>query len=107
MTDMYAIIDDDVKTETQTAEDIIREIRNKNGKLDLEEEEEGGGGEEEEEEEEDDDDVPIHTVSEALETIRILNCFYKSRAGNSKIVSQIVDIEQHLENRYGQAAEDS
>lgn len=39
MTDMYAIIDDDVKTEAQTAEDIVREIRNKNEKCDPEEEE--------------------------------------------------------------------
>jgi hypothetical protein len=39
-------------------------------------------------------------LSEALEAIRIVNRFYEARAGNSKIVSQIMGIEGHLENQY-------
>jgi hypothetical protein len=40
------------------------------------------------------------SLSEALEAIRIVNRFYEARAGNSKIVSQIMGIEGHLENQY-------
>jgi hypothetical protein len=39
-------------------------------------------------------------VSEALEAIRVVNRFYEARAGSSKIVSQIMGIEGHLENQY-------
>jgi hypothetical protein len=45
-------------------------------------------------------EVPISTVSEALEDIRVVNCSNESRTGNSRIVSQIMDIEEHLENCY-------
>jgi hypothetical protein len=38
--DTHAIIDDDIMTKAQTDKDIVREISNKNGKLDPE----GGGG---------------------------------------------------------------
>jgi hypothetical protein len=63
------------------------EVRHKNGKLDPEEEEEKV-------------EVPTPSASEALEAIRVVNCFYEARAGNSKIVSQIMGIEGHLENQY-------
>jgi hypothetical protein len=39
-------------------------------------------------------------VSEALEAIRVVKRFFEARAGNSKIVSQIMGIEGHLENKY-------
>jgi hypothetical protein len=39
-------------------------------------------------------------VSEVLEAIRVVNHFYEARAGNRKIVSQIMGIEGHLENQY-------
>jgi hypothetical protein len=35
-----------------------------------------------------------------LEAIRVVNHFYEARAGTSKIVSQILGIEGHLENQY-------
>jgi hypothetical protein len=48
--DAYATIDDDiVTTEAQTDKDIVREVRNKNGKLDPEKEEDDKEEEEEEE----------------------------------------------------------
>jgi hypothetical protein len=77
----------------KTDEDIVREVRNKNGKIDPEQEEE----DKEEEEEEEKTEVPAPGVSEALEAIRVVNRFYE---GSSKIVSQIMGIERHLENRY-------
>jgi hypothetical protein len=90
--DACATIDDDVvTTEAQTDENIVREVRHKNGKLDTEEEE---GDKEEEEEEK--AEVPTPSVSEAFETIRVVNHFYEARAGNSKIVSNY----GHLENQY-------
>jgi hypothetical protein len=52
-------------------------------------------------------ELPNLTVSEALEAIEVVNSFYESRAGNSKIMSQIMDIKECSENRYGQATEDS
>jgi hypothetical protein len=70
------------------------EVRHKNGKLDPEQEED------KEKEEEEKVEVPTPSVSEALEAIRVVNCFYEARAGNSKIVSQIMGIEGHLENQY-------
>jgi hypothetical protein len=95
--DKYATIDDDiVTTEEQTDEDIVREVRNKNGKLDPEQEEE----DKEEEEEEEKAEVPAPSVSETLEAIGVVNRFYKARAESSKIVSQIMGIEGHLENQY-------
>jgi hypothetical protein len=98
--DKYAKIDDDiVTTKAQTDKDIVREVRNKNGKLDPEQEEEDN----EEEEEEEKAEVPAPSVSEALEAttpIRVVNRFYEARAGSSKIVSQIMGIERHLENQY-------
>jgi hypothetical protein len=45
-------------------------------------------------------EVPIPAVSEALESIRVVNHLYKSRARNSKIVSQVMDTEEHLEHRH-------
>jgi len=39
-------------------------------------------------------DVTILTVNEALEAIRVVN-IYEARAGNSKIVSQIMNTEWH------------
>jgi hypothetical protein len=95
--DKYATIDDGiVTTEAQTDEDIVREVRNKNGKLDPEQEEE----DKDEEVEEEKAEVPAPSVSEALEAIRVVNRFYEARAGSSKIVSQIMGIEGHLENQY-------
>jgi hypothetical protein len=41
-------------------------------------------------------EVPTPSVSEAFETIRVVNHFYEARAGNSKIVSNY----GHLENQY-------
>jgi hypothetical protein len=91
--DAYATIDNDiVTTKARTDEDIVREVRHKNGKLDPEQEEE------DKEEEEEEVEVPTPRVSEALEAIRVVNRFYEARAGNSRIVSQIMGIEGHLEN---------
>jgi hypothetical protein len=45
-------------------------------------------------------EVSIPTLSEALEAIKIINHFYKAVEGNSKILSQIIDTEQHLQNQY-------
>jgi hypothetical protein len=39
-------------------------------------------------------------VSEVFEAIGVVNSFYEARAGNNKIVSQIMGIEGHLENQY-------
>jgi hypothetical protein len=44
-------------------------------------------------------EVPTPSASEALKAIRVVNCFYEARAGNS-IVSQIMGIKEHLENQY-------
>jgi hypothetical protein len=77
--------DDDVKTEAQTDEDIVREVRHKNGKLDSEEEEEKA-------------EVPAPSVSEALEAMRVVKCLYEARAGHSKIALQIMGIGGQLEN---------
>jgi hypothetical protein len=80
----YATIDDViVTTEAQTDEAIVREVRNKNGKLDPEQEEE----DKEEKGVEEKAEVPAPSVSEALEAIRVVNRFYEARAGSSKIVS--------------------
>jgi hypothetical protein len=84
--DACAIIDDIVTTKVQTDEEIVREIRNKNGEpgpQEGEDKEEGAKREETEEKPE----VPVPTMSEALEALRVVNHFYESRAGNSKIVS--------------------
>jgi hypothetical protein len=54
----------------------------------------------EKEETEDKIKVPNPAVSEALESIRVVNCLYESRAGNSKIVSQVMDTEEHLEHHH-------
>jgi hypothetical protein len=45
-------------------------------------------------------EVPNPAVSEALEAIRFVKCLCESRAGNSKILSQVMDTEEHLENHY-------
>jgi hypothetical protein len=50
------------------------------------------------EETEDKIKVPIPAMSEALESIRVVNRLCKSRAGNSKIVSQVMETEEHLEH---------
>jgi hypothetical protein len=42
--------------------------------------------------------VPIPAVSEALESIRVVNHLYESRIRNSKIVSQVMDTEEYLEH---------
>jgi len=52
----------------------------------------------EREETEDKIKVLIPAVSEALESIRVVNCLYVSTARNSKIVSQVMDTEEHLEH---------
>lgn len=52
----------------------------------------------EREETEDKTEVPIPAVSEALESIRVVNRLYESRAANSKTVSQVMDTEEHLKN---------
>jgi hypothetical protein len=72
--DAYAIIDDIVMTQAHADEDILKEKRNKSGKLDPEE---GEDKEEEAEREETDgkSEVPIPIVSEALEAIRVVNGF--------------------------------
>jgi hypothetical protein len=95
--DAYATIDDDdiVMAEAQTDEEIVREMRSKDGKEAEEPEEE-----DKEEEEEEKLELSVPTLSEALEVIRTLNRFYEATAGNSKKLSQIVDIEEHLENEY-------
>ena len=54
----------------------------------------------EREETEDKIKVPNPAVSEAVESIRVVNRLYESRAGNSKIVSQVMDTEEHLEHRH-------
>jgi hypothetical protein len=92
--DAYATIDYDiVTTKAQTDEDIVREVRHKNGKLDREQEEQN----KEEGEEEERAEVPAPRVNKALEAIRVVNRFYEARPVNSKTVSQIMGIEGHLE----------
>jgi hypothetical protein len=88
MTDTYATIDDTGMTEAQRDKDIVREVRNKDGKHDPEQ------AYKEEEEKEEKAEMPIPTVSVALEAIRVVNHFYKARAGKNKIVSQIMDTEE-------------
>jgi hypothetical protein len=104
----YATIDNYIfTTKARTDEDIVREVRYKNEKLDPEQEEEEKVEVEEEEEEkveveeeeEEKVEVPTPCVSEALEAIRVVNRFYEARAGSSRIVSQIMGIEGHLENK--------
>lgn len=43
---------------------------------------------------------PIPAVREAVKAVRVGNRFHKGRAWKSKIVSEIMDIEEHLENLY-------
>jgi hypothetical protein len=81
-------------TKAQTDDNIVREVINKDGKHDPEQEDK------EDEEEEEKAQVPMSSVSEALKAIRVANHFYEARARNSKIKSQIMDTEQHLENQY-------
>mgnify|MGYP007030190849 CR=1 FL=1 len=54
----------------------------------------------EEEEEEERSKVPIPTVSDALEAIRIVNMFYEARGGSSEIANEIMNIERNLESVY-------
>jgi hypothetical protein len=61
---------------------------------------EQGKDDKEDEEEEEQAEMPIAIVSEAIKAIRVVSCLYEARAGNSKIVSQIMDIEEHLELQY-------
>jgi hypothetical protein len=92
--DAYATIDDDIFTaETQTDEEIVREMGSKDEKEAEEPEEE------DKEEEEKKGELSIPTLSEALEAIMTVKRFYEATAGNSKILWQIVDIEEHLENQ--------
>jgi hypothetical protein len=92
--DAYATIDDDiVMAEAQTDEEIVREMGSKDEKeAELEEEDK-------EEEEEEKVELSIPTLSEALEAIKTVNSFYEATAGNSKKLSQILDIEERLENQ--------
>jgi hypothetical protein len=60
--------------------------------MNAEEEDEEGG--------EECSEVLIPTVSDALETIRVVNLFYESRGGNSEIVTNIMDMEHNLEGVY-------
>jgi len=39
-------------------------------------------------------------LSDTFDTKGIVNPFYKFGAGNKNIVSQIIDIEKHLQNMY-------
>jgi hypothetical protein len=90
---LYATIDDEiVTTEAQTDDDIVSEVKKDRAQEDAEEEEEEGG--------EECSEVPIPTVSDALEAIRVVNLFYESRGGSSEIVTKIMDIERNLESVY-------
>ncbi|PSN49856.1 hypothetical protein C0J52_14133 [Blattella germanica] len=64
--DMYAIIDDLITTEVQTEDEIVSEVKNK-GHSDHEEEEQ--------DDKEEKNKVPVPTVSDALEAIRVVSMF--------------------------------
>lgn len=91
--DMYAIIDDDlITTEVQTEDEIVSEVKNK-GHSDHEEEEEQDDKEEK-------NKVPVPTVSDALEAIRVVSMFYEARGGSSEILTGVMNIERNLESVY-------
>jgi hypothetical protein len=80
--DAYANMDDDIVTaETQTDEEIVREMKSKDGKEAEEPEEE------DKEEEEEVVELSVPTLSEALEGIMTVNRFYEATAGNRKKLS--------------------
>ena len=58
----------------------------------------------EEEDEQDDKEeknkVPVPTVSDALEAIRVVSMFYEARGGSSEILTGVMNIERNLERVY-------
>jgi hypothetical protein len=87
--------DDIVMADIETYEETVREMKIKDGKEAEEPEEE-----DKEEEKVEKVELSIPTLSEALEAIGIVNRFDEATAGNGKNLSQIVDIEEHLESQY-------
>jgi hypothetical protein len=82
--DAYATIDDAIfTTEAQADEYIVREVRNKGWKHYAGQQVE----DKEEAEEEEKTEVPIPTVSEALEAIRVVNRFYEASAGKNYVTN--------------------
>lgn len=79
-----------------------KRYKKKNVKLDPERrgEEEVDGEEAEGKNKDEKAEVAFATVREAVEAIRAVSRFYEVRSENNTIVSQIMDIEEHLESRY-------